>query len=140
MKFKTPLHILLLISLLLLTPLVQNEKNVTLIGDVKKSIIIRINSPEIKISSDNSETIQLNVTYLDESSQQTKLVTPSIFAFISSKNIPTDTPGQYLLEFLSPKLSEITIDGQGLYLSSIVIVFGMVILNTIILTKDFLQL
>jgi hypothetical protein len=121
-------------------PSFENGHTITVFQDTPKSIIINVHTPVIKVSSDKSTSIELNVSYLDILDFNVDVLTQEIFYFTSSTDIDTGTPGFYLLEFLSPEITEITIKGKGIYIGSLIVMIFLLGLNAALITRDYYKM
>jgi hypothetical protein len=122
----------------MLLPPLENNYSTTLFPDTPKSMIINVHTPEIKLSSDKLTTIELNVSYMDPIDNTKKTITQEHFQFTSSKTIETDDPGTYLLEFYSEVIVEVTIEGEGIYTYTIVVILSLLILDAVLISRNYL--
>ena len=138
MKVTTIIHILVICSLVMLLPLVENSYSTTLFPDTPKSIVLNVHTPELKFSSDKLTVIELTVSYMDPIGNNQDKITPDFFQFTSSKTIKIDKPGSYLIEFFSEEIVEVTVEGDGIYTYTIAIIFALLIVDTILMARNYL--
>ena len=138
MKITTGIHILLICSLVMILPLFENSYSTTLFPETQKSIVINVHTPELKFSSDKLTAIQLNVSYMNPIDAKQNKITLEFFQFSSSTTIKIDKPGSYLLEFFSDEIVEVTIESQGIYTYTIVIILTLLIVDAVLVARNYL--
>ena len=133
MDLITLFRILLISSLLMLTPVFETEKKITIIQDTTKSIIINVHTPKLRITSDNLAFIFFNITYMNPLSN-TNSTTEELFQ--SSTEVKTSTPGTYLIDILAPEITNIAIKGAGVYSLSIILILVLSAVNAAFFIRD----
>lgn len=138
MKITTLSNIMLLASLLLLSPLVENPFEETLIQNTAKSIAIEIHQPEIKITSSIAGTVVFNVTYFRTSNNNTNVILTNAKLDLSTREIiiKAKEPGYYIFDLISTDIGKISIKAQGIYQTSWIIILIFLIFRLLIWTKN----
>lgn len=138
MKITTLSNIMLLASLLLLSPLVENPFEETLIQNTAKSIAIEIHQPEITITSSIAGTVVFNVTYFRTSNNNTNVILTNAKLDLSTREIiiKAKEPGYYIFDLISTDIGKISIKAQGIYQTSWIIILIFLIFRLLIWTKN----
>ena len=138
MRLNTLFSIILLASLLLLSPLAEDPHGTTLIQNTIKSFPIEIHQPEIKISSSIAGNVTFNVTYFRPSDNFTQVLLTNGQLDNSTRHliIEAKDPGFYIFDLISTSIGDIIIEGQGIYESTSYIIillsiirFGLFVAN-----------
>lgn len=138
MKITTLIHILLICSLVMLLPPLENDYSTTLFPDTEKSIVINIHTPQLKFTSDKLVPIGLNVSYMDPITNKITRITQPFNQFTSKSTIETSDPGSYLIEMFSGEIVNIKIETSGIYTTTIVIILVLLIIDVILLARNYL--
>ncbi|MHA2169242.1 MAG: hypothetical protein ACXAB7_05055 [Candidatus Kariarchaeaceae archaeon] len=126
MKVPTLLIIFGISSIFFMAPILSSTTSVTLLPDSKKVVRYRSDMPEIVLKTNIITPVQFNLTYLKPFSQETKIIEQG--SFQTSIKIDIDKPGIYQFEFLSSEIAKIEINGRGIYLESLFVFFGSIII------------
>lgn len=129
---------MLLASLLLLSPLVENPIEETLIQSTAKSIAIEIHQPEIKITSSIAGTVVFNVTYFRTSNNNTNVILTNAKLDLSIREIiiKAKEPGYYIFDLISTDIGKVSIKAQGIYQTSWIIILISSIFRFVLWTKN----
>ncbi|MCE7734928.1 MAG: hypothetical protein GPJ54_08635 [Candidatus Heimdallarchaeota archaeon] len=138
MKNTTLVNILLLVSLLLLSPLTENPQEANLVQNTPKSVAVEIHQPEIKITSSFVGTIVFNVTYFQTSDNNTEIILTNglLDEFNPELVIKAKDAGFYIFDFISTHIGKVTIEAQGIYQMSWIIISIFSLLKLIMWTKS----
>ena len=126
--------ILLIGSLVSFMPLLEPAQEVTVIPDIKSSILFDVHTPSIKITTTAKQTIVVNITLLDVSEETSKIVAENV-PITSSKEITTNKIGLYLVEILASELAIVEIKGSGVFSPSIVLTVLLGLINLYYFTR-----
>ncbi len=125
--------ILLIGSLVAFIPLLEPAQEVTVVPNIKSSILFDVHTPSIEITTTAELEIVVNITLLDVSEETSILVEE--YHITSSKEIPTDKIGLYLIEILASELAIVEIKGTGVYTPSIVVTVLLALINLYYFTR-----
>ncbi|MHA2172429.1 MAG: hypothetical protein ACXAB7_21370, partial [Candidatus Kariarchaeaceae archaeon] len=128
MKRESFFLILLIGSLVAFIPLLEPAQSVTVIPDIKSSVLFDVHTPSIKITTTAESQIVVNVTLLDVSDETSTIVAEKV-PITSSKKITTDTIGLYFIEILASELAIVKIKGTGFYTPSIILTVLLGLIN-----------
>jgi hypothetical protein len=127
MNATTVVNILLLGSLFLLSPIVENQAEEILLPQEPKSFAVKIYQPDIIITSTINGTVLFNVTYFDPSNNSNKTIKENSRLNINknSEMISADQAGFYIFDLIASNIGKIKIKGQGIYFMSwfVIIIF-----------------
>jgi hypothetical protein len=122
MKLSTLANILILGSLLLLSPLAEQPTEVRVIQQTPISYAVEIHQPKISIKSSVIGTVNYNITFVDDVDVIENLSDPKSRGELTTDNneviIDVEKVGFFIFEFLSTSLGTVTIQGEGIDLSS----------------------
>ncbi|MHA2402815.1 MAG: hypothetical protein ACXADH_07480 [Candidatus Kariarchaeaceae archaeon] len=134
MKRESLFLILLIGSLVAFIPLLEPAQSVTVIPDIKSSVLFDVHTPSIKITTTAELQIIVNVTLLDVSDETSTIVAENV-PITSSKKITTDTIGLYFIEILASELAIVKIKGTGFYTPSIILTVLLGLINLYYFTR-----
>jgi hypothetical protein len=120
MNVNTIANILLLASLFLLSPMVEDQTEVLLLPEAPLSIAVKIYQPEIIITSSINGTVEFNVTYFDASNNSNKSVALNgeLNFDENSGKISADRAGFYIFDLVATNIGKVKIKSEGIYFIS----------------------
>ncbi|OLS28380.1 MAG: hypothetical protein HeimC2_07260 [Candidatus Heimdallarchaeota archaeon LC_2] len=132
MKKEIIFLLLLIFSVSLLIPLYEQKQNVNLLPSQKKSIVYNLHNPILHITADKTTDILISISMISESGEERKEI---IYEGILDNKLEINklNPGLYGITFTSTDIVRIEIVGKGLYLSSIIIIGILFLINIILI-------
>ncbi|MHA2248976.1 MAG: hypothetical protein ACXAD7_01375 [Candidatus Kariarchaeaceae archaeon] len=134
MKFSTLFTILLIASSLLLFPIFENEETIDVFPFTKKSVVKNIHHANIRITTNINVTVLINITLLKPNIDSSTIKWQGDLD--EKLNVHFDEPGFYRFEFLSEKIGKITIEGEGLTSTSLLIVSFFIFIRLLIFIRQ----
>ncbi|MHA2275769.1 MAG: hypothetical protein ACXAC2_08390 [Candidatus Kariarchaeaceae archaeon] len=131
MKISTLSNILLLGSLLLISPLAEQPTEIRIIQQTPISIAVEIHQPQISIKSSVAGEVNYTITYFNAKENTTKKIPVGGTLTTNNRDVThkvTDI-GFYIFDFFSTAIGKITIQGKGIYLASWFYILLFVILR-----------
>ena len=123
--------VLLLTCLLLFMPLTKNAEEYSLFPKDKKSVILKVQGTQVKVSTNPANSrVEVNISLMDGANN--KLVLKFSGNITDSWTVKLDHRGYYLVEMLSGELTRVTLADQLIPLSTLIIT-GIMILVVIAL-------
>lgn len=142
MKGEKFLVILLISSLIFITPSIHAAEKVTVVPDTVKQTVLQIQTPELILTTDIPAVVEYNISYIDLTTNTSVLVVQDA-NFLAETKISINKPGMYLIELYSSQLGVVQIKQLGIYPLLLVFIIPLLIVNIIILyqyvRKSFLE-
>ena len=119
MKAGNILTVLFIASLFLMAPILKPVVEINLFPFENSSYLINSQGTSITMSSDIITPVEINITRINQENNYKEIIWSGEVSSINETTIDLVHRGYYLFEFRSSKIARITIDENGIPLSSI---------------------
>lgn len=129
MRFSHIVITTFLISLITLTPMLDESQEIVVIQNTPSRILLNVHSPTIILKTDFSVQSTATIWKLNLKDNSTELIHEIVF--IVKTEIGDLDPGWYLIEILSSELGILTIETAGLYPAFQMVLGVLLVMNII---------
>lgn len=117
-------------STTILFPIIKQDQTISMEPEQLQTIVININQPSLQFLTAIETEIVLNITHTLRANNNVHIFDGT---FTGEMELSDLAPGFYIIEMLSHDLGNLEISCSGLYMTSLIIFFVLVIINIYLL-------